>query len=66
MHHTCQTFKTHAGIDVRVVKRRVVVVAVVLKLCENEVPNFNVTVAVATHAAGGLAAAVLFAAVKIN
>ena len=62
----CKTFKTHAGIDVRVIKRRVVVVAVVLKLCENEVPNLNVTVAVATHAAGGLAAAILFAAVKIN
>ena len=60
-----KSFKTHAGVDVRVRKGRVVVVTVVFKLRENKVPKLNVSVAVTADLAVGLVAAVLFAAVVI-
>ena len=66
LHYAGKTLKTHAGIDVGMVKRSVVAVAVVLKLGENEVPDLDKTVAFAADVTVGLAAAVFVAAVKID
>ena len=66
LHDAGQTFEAHTGIDVLVLERRVIVVAVVVELGEDEVPDFHVAVAVAADLAGGLAAAVLFSAVIVD
>ena len=66
LHDAGQTLETHAGIDVLVFERRVIVVAVVVELGEDEVPDLHVAVAVAADLAGGLAAAVLFSAVIVD
>ena len=66
LHDAGQTFEAHTGIDVLVLERRVIVVAVVVELGEDEVPDFHVAVAVATDLAGGFAAAVLFSAVIVD
>ncbi len=65
-HHAGQTLQTHAGIDVRRARSVVVAVAVVVELGEHDVPDLHIAVAVAAHAAGRLAAAVLRAAVKVD
>ena len=61
-----KTFKAHAGVDIGVGKTGVVVVPVVFKLGEHQVPKFDIAVAVAADFAVRLAAAVFFAAVIIN
>ncbi len=66
LHDAGETLETHTGIDVLVFERRVIVVAVVVELGEDEVPDLHVTVAVAADLAGGLAAAVLFSAVIVD
>ena len=61
----CQTLKTHAGIDILLLKLGIVTFAVIIKLGEDVVPDFHVTVAVTADGAAGLAAAVLRAAVIV-
>ena len=62
----CETLQAHARIDVLLLELGVVVMAVVVKLTEHIVPDFDVTVTVAAHRAGWLAAAVLLTAVKVD
>jgi hypothetical protein len=50
LHHAGQALEAHAGVDVLLVERRVVAVAVVVKLGENEVPDLDEAVAVAADA----------------
>ena len=64
--HNGQALKTHAGVDVLLLELGVVVVAVVVELGEDDVPDLHIAVAVAADGAAGLAAAVLFAAVVVN
>ena len=64
--HNGKTLKAHAGIDVLLLELGVVVVAVVVELGEDDVPDLHIAVAVAADGAAGLAAAVLFAAVIVN
>ena len=64
--HDGQALKTHAGVDVLLLELGVVVVAVVVELGEDDVPDLHIAVAVAADGAAGLAAAVLFAAVVVN
>ena len=64
--HDSQTLKAHAGVDVLLLELGVVVVAVVVELGEDDVPDLHIAVAVAADGAAGLAAAVLFAAVVVN
>ena len=66
LHDAGQALQTHARIDVRMLHRRIVALAVAVKLGEHHVPKFDIAVALAAHAAIRLAAAVLFAAVKID
>ncbi len=66
LHDAGKTLKAHAGVDVRVCHRRVIALAVAVELGKHDVPEFNIAVAVAADAAGRLAAAVFFAAVKID
>ena len=66
LHYAGKTFKSHTCINVGVVKRSVVAVAVVFKLRENKVPNFNKSVALAAYAAVGTAAALVLASVEVN
>lgn len=63
--HNSEAFKTHTGVDVLLCKVRVVTLAVIVKLAENIVPDFDITVAVAAYRTVGLAAAVLLAAVIV-
>ena len=66
LHHTRQPFQTHAGVDVLMLQLRIGAVAHVVELGEDVVPDLHEAVAVAAGAAVGRAAAVLFAAVKID
>ena len=66
LHHAGQTLQAHAGINVGACQTLVVALAVGIELAEHEVPDLHIAVAVAAHAAGRLAAAVLRAAVKVD
>ena len=61
-----QTLKAHAGVDVFLNEVGVVAVAVVVKLGKDVVPDLHIAVAVAAGRAVRLAAAIFFAAVKID
>jgi hypothetical protein len=61
-----QTLKTHTGVNVLLNKLGVVVVAVIVKLGENIVPNFHKAVALAADLTVRAAAAVLFATVIVD
>ena len=61
-----QTLEAHAGVDVLLNEVRVVAVAVVVKLGKDVVPDLHIAVAVAAGRAVRLAAAIFFAAVKID
>ena len=63
---TSESFKTHSGINIRMSKRRVVVVSVVLKLSKNKVPELNISVALTAYLTVGLAATMLGSSVVIN
>ncbi len=66
LHHAGQTLQTHAGINVGACQTLVVALAVGIELTEHQIPDLHIAVAVAAHAAGRLAAAVLGAAVKVD
>ena len=66
LHHAGQALQTHAGVDVLLLELGVVVVAVVIELGEDVVPDLDIAVAVAAYGAAGLAAAVLHAAVIVD
>ena len=61
-----QTLKAHAGVNVFLNEIGIVAVAVVIKLGKDVVPDLHIAVAVAAGRAVRLAAAVGFAAVKID
>ncbi|KAF5040548.1 hypothetical protein DSECCO2_532340 [anaerobic digester metagenome] len=61
-----QTLQTHSGVDILILHLFVVALAVVDKLREDIVPDFDIPVALAAHGAVRLAAAVFFAPVVIN
>ena len=66
LHDAGEALKTHTGIDIAALEAGIVIVAVVIKLGENEVPELNISVAVAADSAGRRAATVLLAAVEIE
>ena len=65
LHDAGEALKTHTGIDIAALEAGIVIVAVI-KLGENEVPELNISVAVAADSAGRRTAAVLLAAVEIE
>ena len=65
LHHAGQTLQAHAGINVGPCQALVMALAVGIELAEHQVPDLHIAVAVAAHAAGRLAAAVLRAAVEV-
>ena len=65
LHYAGKALKAHTGIDIAALEAGIVIVAIVIKLSENEVPELNISVAVAADSAGRRAAAVLLAAVEI-
>ena len=66
LHDASQALQSHAGVDVLLLELAVVPLAVVVKLGEHQVPDLHIPVAVAAHAAGGLAAAVLLPPVEVD
>ena len=66
LHYASKTFKSHTGVYIFLFKLGIIAVAVVVKLGKYVVPNFHKTVAIATRLAIRRAAAVFFAAVKVN
>ena len=66
LHHAGQALQSHARVDVLLHQVGVVAAAVVVKLGEHQVPHLYKAVAVAAHAAGGLAAAVLLPPVEVD
>ena len=64
--HAGQPLEAHACVDVLLLQLGVVVVAVVVKLREDHVPDLDISVAVAADRAAGLAAAVLRTAIIVN
>ena len=65
LHNACKSFKSHTRINIRVCKRRIIIVAVVVELSKYIVPKLSKSVTLTAGAAIGRAAAVLFASVKI-
>ena len=61
-----KALQAHAGINILLLEFCVVVMAVVVKLTEHIVPDFDVTVAVTAHRTGRLAAAVLLPTVVVD
>ena len=66
LHHAGKTLKSHTGVNIFLCKFCIVTVSVIIKLAENIVPDFSITVALTAGFAVRTAAAILFAAVKIN
>ena len=66
LHQCCKSFQTHTCVDVLLCQRSVSAVLVSLKLSEYQIPKLHISVAVASYAAGRLAAAILLAAVEID
>ena len=66
LHHAGQTLQTHSRINIFLLQLGIVIVAVVLKLGKYVVPDFHITVAVASHGTAGLSAAILFSSVIVN
>ncbi len=66
LHHGGQSLQPHAGVDVLLLKLRVIALAVVVKLGEHVIPDFHVAVAVAAYRTAGLATAIPFTPVIIN
>ena len=66
LHHAGQALEAHAGVDVGAGQPLIVALAVRIELAEHQVPDLHKAVAVAAGAAGGLAAAVLDAAVEVD
>ena len=65
--HDCRnSLQAHTRIDIWVSKAVIISVFILIKLCKNKIPKFNVAVAVAANLAVGLAAAVLGTSVEIN
>ena len=60
-----KTFETHAGVDILLLELGVVVVAVVVELGKDVVPDLHIAVTVAADGAAGLAAAEPLAAVIV-
>ncbi len=65
LHNTGKALKAHARIYIRMRHRRIVAVAVAVKLRENNIPELDVAVAVAAYTARRLVAAVLRSAVEV-
>ena len=65
-HDACDSFKSHSGVDVRMRKRMVFSVFIFVKLRENEVPNFEESVAVAARFTIRASAAEFFALVVVD
>ncbi len=66
LNHRSKTLQSHAGIDVFLLKLRIIPLAVIVKLGKYVVPHFNISVAVAAYGTARLAAAVLLASVIVN
>ncbi len=66
LHNAGQSIQPHASINIRVLHGRIMAMAVTVKLGKDNVPEFNVAVAVAADTTGRFAAAVFRAAVKVN
>ena len=66
LHNDGQTFQAHAGIDVGLGQQFIVALAVSIVLAEDQVPDLHEAVAITADTAGGLAAAVLQAAVIVD
>ena len=65
LHNAGQAFETHSGINIGMIKRGIISLAVGIKLGEHKVPNLYIPVAVTAHGAGGLSAGILFSSVKM-
>ena len=66
LHRHGEALKAHARVDVLLLQRRVIAVAVIFELREDVVPDLHIAVAVAAGRAVGLPAAVLLAAVIVH
>ena len=66
LHYAGKAFKAHSGINILMFKLGIGTVTHIIELRENVIPDFHITVTVATGFTIGTAAAVFFAAVEIN
>ena len=65
LHNASKSFKAHSCINIGVLHRSIVSVSVRIVLRENEVPEFNISVTIATNSTVRLAATIFLASVKI-
>ena len=66
LHNASESLKSHTRVDIGVFKVAVVALTVAVKLCENEVPELCISVAITTDLTIGITTSVLLASVKIN
>ncbi len=66
LYHHCQTFQSHAGVDILLLQFGIISFSVIIKLGKHVVPDFHIAVAVTAHRTVRLSAAVLFTSVIID
>ena len=66
LHNDSKSFKSHAGVYVRMLQTVVISVFVLIELCEHQIPHFHESVAVAAEFAVRFSAAVFRSAVYVN
>ena len=66
LYSDCKALKTHSGINILLLQSCIVAVTVVLELCENVVPDFHETVAVASRLGVIFICHIFFAAVIVD
>lgn len=65
LHKTSKALKPHTGINIRLCKTGIVIVAVIIKLCKHKIPKFHEAIAVTAGLTVGRTAAVFNSAVKV-
>ena len=66
LHDGCHTFQTHAGIYVFMIQLGIGAILMRIELCQNQIPEFHVSVAVTANATGRAVAAIFGTAVIID
>ena len=66
LHNSCNSFKTHTSINVRVVKIRIRTVFFLTELSKYKVPDFHISVTVTTYCTTRLTTTIFFALIIVD
>ena len=66
LHHSSKSFKSHTSVNIFLFKWCICSVLVTFKLCEHEIPEFHISIAITAYCTIRLSTTVLFSTVEIN